>query len=371
MVEALVGLRRVERGTIAIDGVTTPGRVRERRPHGLAYVPADRDQEGACLPATLTENLLAGRQRRPEFRSVGILRWDVIRHWAADLLERFEIRGGGPRTAASSLSGGNLQRVVVARELGETPRLLMPLTQPAASMSRRRLHSPSTGGSARRRRRYPAGLGRTGRAASLGRPPARPLRWPHRRRAAGQRGNPGPARRLDDRLGGVSTTPASSAARLVLPAHLASGAALLAPFALALAVGGIVLTATGRDALGTYRLLLDQSFGGQIAFANTLVATTPILLAGLATAIAFRAGVFTIGVEGSLYLGAFAAAWVGFTFTDLSGTMLAPLAVLVAAVTGALWSAPGGAAGLARRRRGGLDADAQLRGDPVDELPGQ
>ena len=49
---------------------------------------------------------------------------------------------------------------------------------------------------------------------------------------------------------------------------------------------------------------------------------------------------FTIGVEGSLYLGAFAAAWVGFTFTDLSGTMLAPLAVLVAAVTGALWSAP-------------------------------
>ena len=121
MVEALVGLRRVERGTIAIDGVTTPGRVRERRPHGLAYVPADRDQEGACLPATLTENLLAGRQRRPEFRSVGILRWDVIRHWAADLLERFEIRGGGPRTAASSLSGGNLQRVVVARELGETP----------------------------------------------------------------------------------------------------------------------------------------------------------------------------------------------------------------------------------------------------------
>jgi general nucleoside transport system ATP-binding protein len=125
LVEALVGLRRVERGTIAIDGVTAPGRVRERRPHGLAYVPADRDQEGACLPATLTENLLAGRQRRPEFRSVGILRWDVIRHWAADLLERFEIRGGGPRTAASSLSGGNLQRVVVARELGETPRLLI------------------------------------------------------------------------------------------------------------------------------------------------------------------------------------------------------------------------------------------------------
>jgi general nucleoside transport system permease protein len=138
----------------------------------------------------------------------------------------------------------------------------------------------------------------------------------------------------------LSATTSVSAARLVHPARLAAGAVLLAPFALALAVGGVVLAATGRDALGTYRLLLVQSFGGQIAVANTLVATTPILLAGLATAIAFRAGVFTIGVEGSLYLGAFAAAWVGFTFTDLPGMMLAPLAALVAAVTGALWSAP-------------------------------
>jgi simple sugar transport system ATP-binding protein len=126
LVEALVGLRRAERGTIALDGkeVTRLG-VRERRSRGLAYVPADRDHEGACLPATLAENLVAGRQRRPEFRNLGFLRWSTIARWAADLLERYEVRGGGPRTAAGSLSGGNLQRVVVARELGETPRLLV------------------------------------------------------------------------------------------------------------------------------------------------------------------------------------------------------------------------------------------------------
>ncbi len=128
--------------------------------------------------------------------------------------------------------------------------------------------------------------------------------------------------------------------RAMLPAWLMEGAALLAPFAAALAVGGIVLALTGRDALGTYRLLLAQAFGGSIAVANTLVATTPILLTGLATAVAFRAGVFTIGVEGSLYLGAFAAAWVGFTFTGLAGLVLVPLAVLAAALAGALWSAP-------------------------------
>jgi simple sugar transport system permease protein len=138
----------------------------------------------------------------------------------------------------------------------------------------------------------------------------------------------------------VSTTAAGQDTRPALPGWLTEGAALLAPFAVALLVGGLVLALTGRDALGTYRLLVQQAFGSSVAMANTLVATTPILLAGLATAAAFRAGVFTIGVEGSLYLGAFAAAWVGFTFTGLAGIVLVPLALLAAAVAGALWSAP-------------------------------
>jgi simple sugar transport system permease protein len=123
-------------------------------------------------------------------------------------------------------------------------------------------------------------------------------------------------------------------------ARLTSTASVLAPFVIALVVGGIVLAATGRDALGTYVLLAEQSFGGPVAIANTLVAATPILLAGLATAIPFRAGVFTIGVEGSLYLGAFAAAWVGFTFVALQGAELIVLALASACLAGAAWSLP-------------------------------
>lgn len=126
LIEALVGLRRAERGAIALDGadVTRLG-VAQRRALGLAYVPSDRDHEGACLPATLAENLIAGRQRRPAFRENGFLRWGAIGRWAGDVLQRFDVRGGGPRASAASLSGGNLQRVVVARELGETPRVLV------------------------------------------------------------------------------------------------------------------------------------------------------------------------------------------------------------------------------------------------------
>ena len=142
-------------------------------------------------------------------------------------------------------------------------------------------------------------------------------------------------------MSAVATATAPSA-RLAARARLAGGLGLLAPFAVAILVGGIVLAATGRDAIGTYRLLWEQAFGGRTQAANTLVATSPLLFTGLATAVAFRAGVFNVGVEGSLYLGAFAAAWVGFTFTGLPGPVLVVLAAAAAALAGALWGLPPG-----------------------------
>lgn len=126
--------------------------------------------------------------------------------------------------------------------------------------------------------------------------------------------------------------------RASLRALLLTTADRLAPFVIALLVGAIILQLTGRDALGTYRLLASQALGGQTQIANTLVDATPILLTGVATAIAFRAGVFNVGVEGSLYVGAFAAAWVGFTFVSLPGPLLVTAAVLAAAVAGLGWA---------------------------------
>ncbi len=129
------------------------------------------------------------------------------------------------------------------------------------------------------------------------------------------------------------------------PAIVLTGRAveLVAPFALALALGAGVLAVTGRDAIGTYGLLLEQSFGGTQAIANTLVAATPVLFTGLATSIAFRAGVFNVGVEGSLYVGAFAAAWVGFSFTTLPGAVLLPVALVAGALAGIAWAIVPGA----------------------------
>jgi ABC-type uncharacterized transport system permease subunit len=106
---------------------------------------------------------------------------------------------------------------------------------------------------------------------------------------------------------------------------------------LALIAGGIILELSGKDALDTYRVLFEWGLGTQRAQANSLLAATPIIFTGLGTAIAFRAGIFNVGVEGSLYMGALAAAWVGFTFVDVPGVPLIAFAFVMAALAGGLW----------------------------------
>jgi general nucleoside transport system permease protein len=135
---------------------------------------------------------------------------------------------------------------------------------------------------------------------------------------------------------------AGTAVQQPLPRLTAGSAAavarILLPFLSALALGAVVLWLSGRDALHVYWLLAQHSLGDRTSLANTLAQTTPVLLTGLATAFAFRAGVFNIGVEGSLYLGAFAAAWLGFTFVHLAGPLLIAAALAFAGLAGALFA---------------------------------
>jgi simple sugar transport system permease protein len=109
--------------------------------------------------------------------------------------------------------------------------------------------------------------------------------------------------------------------------------------ALAMLVGGFIVALSGKDPIFAYSELVRSALGNDRAIANSLLAATPLIFTGLATVIAFRAGIFNIGVEGSLYLGAFAAAWAGFTFTALPGFILIPLAFIVAGIVGGLWGA--------------------------------
>ncbi len=115
---------------------------------------------------------------------------------------------------------------------------------------------------------------------------------------------------------------------------------MLVPILAALVVGGVVLAITGWDPLSVYRLMVREAFGSTQRVESTLGAATPLLFCGLATAVAFRAGVFNIGVDGSFILGGLAAAWVGAGLTGLPGWLLILLCLGLGSLVGALWSAP-------------------------------
>lgn len=107
---------------------------------------------------------------------------------------------------------------------------------------------------------------------------------------------------------------------------------------LALILGAILLLVAGYHPLEGYAALLSGAFGDSYAWANTLAKTTPLIFTGLAVAIAFRGGMFNIGAEGQLYVGAMAAALIGVYVTGLPAILHALLAFLAAMISGALWA---------------------------------
>ncbi len=108
--------------------------------------------------------------------------------------------------------------------------------------------------------------------------------------------------------------------------------------AISLFITGLIIGFTGENPFEIFRTLVQAAMGSRLGLAETLSAATPLIFTGLAIAVAFKAGLFNVGVEGSLYLGAFGAAWVGFALTRLPGWVLAPLALLVAGIVGGAWA---------------------------------
>jgi simple sugar transport system permease protein len=113
----------------------------------------------------------------------------------------------------------------------------------------------------------------------------------------------------------------------------------LAAVALALLIGAGFILFVGENPLTAYRILFVESFGSIRNLATTLQRATPLMFTGLAVAFGYRAGLFNIGAEGQLYMGAFAAAWVGFTFTGLPRLIHLPLAIIAGMLGGGLWGA--------------------------------
>ena len=126
LVDAITGLRAPESGMVVVDGEDITGKgVRAATAARVAHIAEDRHVRGLVLPFTLTENLALREYRKPVFSARGWLRLSYWTNLARRLLQEFDVRGGGPDAYAVSLSGGNQQKVCVAREIASDPKLLV------------------------------------------------------------------------------------------------------------------------------------------------------------------------------------------------------------------------------------------------------
>lgn len=126
LVEAVAGLRRPVEGTVRLLGqdVTTSD-PRRRREGGMRHIPEDRLQAGVNPTASVRENLICGRHYRPPLAGRWLMRAEEVQRYAAGLMERFAIVAPHTSTRVGALSGGNMQKVVIARELEEGARLII------------------------------------------------------------------------------------------------------------------------------------------------------------------------------------------------------------------------------------------------------
>jgi len=124
--ETIAGLRVTTGGSIVIGGQdTTNTSPRQTGCCGLAHIPSDRYRMGMLGDFTVAENLMLQRLGSPPFTQHGWLQWDNVRQAARELVTAFDVRTPSVDTLCGNLSGGNAQKVVLARELARAPRVLL------------------------------------------------------------------------------------------------------------------------------------------------------------------------------------------------------------------------------------------------------
>lgn len=127
LVAAVTGLEPMTSGTIQLNGNDiTKAPIRERSKLGMSHIPEDRHKHGLVLDYTLEENMVLQEYWKPEFQNKGFIKRKEVRDYAEKLIEQFDVRSGqGPVTIARSMSGGNQQKAIIAREIEKNPEFLV------------------------------------------------------------------------------------------------------------------------------------------------------------------------------------------------------------------------------------------------------
>ncbi|MCL1592792.1 MAG: ABC transporter ATP-binding protein [Actinomycetia bacterium] len=126
LAETIAGLRSSESGTIKVDGIDVTGaHPRTIREAGLAYVPEERMREGAIADFTVWENLLLIDYASEDYLKRGLFDFGEIKEHSQELVDAFDVRTPSLETSTGSLSGGNIQKLIMARELSAAPTVLV------------------------------------------------------------------------------------------------------------------------------------------------------------------------------------------------------------------------------------------------------
>lgn len=127
LVAAITGLEKSNGGRILLNGEDiTKATVRNRSKSGVSHIPEDRQKHGLVLDFSLENNIVMQRYWQPEFQSAGFIKKKAVRKYAKRLIEQFDVRSGqGPVTTVRSMSGGNQQKAILAREIDKKHDILV------------------------------------------------------------------------------------------------------------------------------------------------------------------------------------------------------------------------------------------------------
>ena len=368
LVEAIVGLRRAAGGSTDLAGTdVTNHSVRELTERGLAYIPGDRQRFGLVLSYPVDDNLVLTDYYKQPYSRFGVLNERAISARAEELIPDFDIRTPSATVSASTLSGGNQQKVIVAREFSRDVTLLVA-DQPTRGLDvgsiefiHKQIVAKRDAGAAvllvsaeldeimelsdriavMYRGRLVATLDAAERREGAGRPDHGDR--PGRRSGRGGCGMTEASAPAGGGMGGMSVNATALVGSGGGWRQQLVGTAIAV--VLGLLVGALLILLSSalseegfdpRLPFTAYAALLEGSLGSMRGIGNTLNATTPLILTGLSVAFAFRAGLFNIGAQGQFFVGAFVAAVVG-AWIGLPFPLLLLLSLFMGFIGGAAW----------------------------------
>lgn len=126
-VQALTGLEKMSSGKLIFEGKDITGAsIREKSKAGMSHIPEDRHKHGLVLDYTLEQNMVLQRYWEPEFQKAGFIKNKAVREYSDKLIGQYDVRSGqGSSTIVRSMSGGNQQKAIIAREIDKDPELLV------------------------------------------------------------------------------------------------------------------------------------------------------------------------------------------------------------------------------------------------------